>query len=202
MAKSDKRYLTLRCGNTGPRGSIKDEACHACARPCCYSYENTFPVWVAIYGTWSDRLSQDATFSAPLQLTGKTVTLHRSKSPELDRRGRSTSRGRSPTPKRILISVATPDRYTSALPGKDAAGGLRSRLGKAGSAPAAAAAGKCGSGGGWKQLVRCLFDPSAARDLPPDSVALRMLEAGENARSPSRWVYVMWWVFLQRSSNV
>ena len=65
--------------------------------------------------------------------------------------------------------------------------GLRARPGKSGGAPgaAAAAAGRGGpSGGHWKDLVRCLFDPAAARDLPPDSTALRTLEAGENPPGP------------------
>ena len=34
-----------------------------------------------------------------------------------------------------------------------------------------------GGGGGWRDMLKCLWDPSAAKDIPVNSVALRALEA-------------------------
>jgi hypothetical protein len=96
--------------------------------------------------------------------------------------------GRSPTPKRTLNSVATPDRFAGSSQSYDLPAGLRSRLKGAAGGKDAETEGwvrrqKVGSGasgvgeGGWRGLLKCLSDPSVANGMPVNSAALRALEA-------------------------
>ena len=111
----------------------------------------------------------------PKKLASKSA----SKSPDPAPRSRSATRGRSPTPKRTLNSVPTPDRYVNAV-GMEGMRRRRAGAFSVGGPPETASAALWSSkraGWGWRSMLKCLWDPSAAKDIPVNSVALRALEA-------------------------
>eukprot|EP00802_Teleaulax_amphioxeia_P013860 Tamp_13915.p1 GENE.Tamp_13915~~Tamp_13915.p1 ORF type:complete len:533 (+),score=76.79 Tamp_13915:22-1599(+) len=102
----------------------------------------------------------------------KSVSRSASASKSPGRRSSSTSRGRSPTPKRTLNSVPTPERFSNPTYKPD---GLRQR-GRTGGPEGASAPDNAGAGG-VAQLLKCLLNPSAAKDIPQESITRRILEA-------------------------